>query len=260
MTESRSEKIRLDLFVHEQGWAESRSKAQALILTGDVLVNDQPVTHAGYAVKPKDQVRLRLGSQQKYVSRGAYKLKAALEAFGISAAGKTGMDLGASTGGFTEVLLEAGATCVYAIDVGHNQLAWSLKTDPRVKSFEGINARHLKLEDLGTNAPRLFQIVVADLSFIGLAKVLTAAIAFSDQHTDFVTLIKPQFEAGPDQVGKGGIVTDPEVRKKVVEKVTLELEQLGLRRAGLIESPITGTDGNHEYLAWWRRKISDESN
>ncbi len=244
-----SGKKRADLWLVERGLAPSRERAQALILAGNVLVADRPVQKAGEALNEEQasQIRLR-GEDHGYVSRGALKLIGALDAFGVSPAGRAALDVGASTGGFTEVLLERGASKVFALDVGHNQLAWKIRQDPRVVVLEKVNARHLEPSALGQKV----SLGVMDVSFISITKILPAVLALSEPPADWITLIKPQFEVGREQVGKGGIVSSDEARKEAVESVTRFAESLGLARLGLIESPITGTDGNLEYLAHWR--------
>lgn len=240
-------KTRLDALLVERGLARSRERAVALILSGDVLVNEVPVTKAGQPVSNEAVIRLR-SPDHPYVSRGALKLKKALESFGIDVKGKSALDVGASTGGFTEILLEEGATRVCALDVGHNQLDWKIRSDARVRVLEGINARNLKFEELGER----YDVIVMDLSFIGLAKVIPALLQFADADTDWVTLIKPQFELEPGKVGKGGIVTDPAHHQEAVEGFTQAAHGLGLVRKALIPSPITGTQGNQEFLAHWK--------
>jgi 23S rRNA (cytidine1920-2'-O)/16S rRNA (cytidine1409-2'-O)-methyltransferase len=180
------------------------------------------------------------------------KLIAALDAWSVSIKDRVGLDVGASTGGFTQVLLERGARRVHAIDVGHNQLDWKIRSDARVVVKEGVNARYLTAEDL----PESVDVIVIDVSFISLAKILPATLAFASADADWVTLIKPQFEAGREHIDKGGIVRSEEVRRRVVEEVKSAGESLGLRSVGLIESPITGSEGNIEYLMHWKRAES----
>jgi 23S rRNA (cytidine1920-2'-O)/16S rRNA (cytidine1409-2'-O)-methyltransferase len=240
-------KKRIDLLLVERGLAPSRERAQSLILAGNVLVNDTPVTKAGHSVDTDAQIRIR-GEDHPYVSRGGIKLAAALDHFGVAVEGRVGLDVGASTGGFTQVLLLKGATRVFAVDVGHNQMDWKIRTDPRVQVIEKVNARYLKLEQIGTRA----DVIVVDVSFISLAKILPALLPFAHAQTDWITLIKPQFEVGRENVGKGGIVTDETERRKAVERLAQVGERLGLSQIGLIESPITGTDGNKEFLAHWK--------
>ncbi len=247
---SPKQRKRLDVLLTELGLAPSRERAQALIIAGHVLVADTPVTKPGHAVPEAEQGQIRVrGEEHPYVSRGALKLVAALDAFHIPVHDRVGLDVGASTGGFTEVLLERGAVKVFALDVGHNQLHWKIRTDPRVVVHERVNARSLEFEQLG----RTMDLIVMDVSFISITKILPALLQFMTPGTDLVTLIKPQFEVGREAVGKGGIVTSEEARAGAVAEVSRSAESLGLRRFGLIDSPIKGTDGNHEYLAHWKR-------
>ncbi|HUP57733.1 MAG TPA: TlyA family RNA methyltransferase [Bdellovibrionota bacterium] len=242
-------KKRIDVLLAESGLAPSRERAQGLILSGNVLVDDVPVTKPGQLVAESAQVRIR-GEEHPYVSRGGIKLAAALDAFAIRTEGRSAMDVGASTGGFTQVLLMRGVRKVFAVDVGHNQLDWSLRNDPRVVVREKVNARYLKFDDIGEKVG----LIVMDVSFISIDKLLEPLLAFAEAETDWVTLIKPQFEVGREHVGKGGIVTSAEERARAIERLTLHGESLGLRRRGLVESPITGTQGNVEFLAHWQRE------
>ncbi len=243
---SKSKK-RIDVLLVERGLAATRERAQSLILSGQVLVNDQPLAKAGQSVDESAQIRVR-GEDHPYVSRGGIKLAAALDAFKIAVEKRVGLDVGASTGGFTQVLLLRGASQVFAVDVGHNQLDWKIRSDARVVVHEKVNARNLSFELIG----RKVDLIVMDLSFISLEKVLPALVPFAGAETDWVALIKPQFEVGRERVGKGGIVTDEAARQQAVDRITEFGETLGLRRLGLIESPITGTQGNKEFLAHWR--------
>lgn len=241
-------KKRIDLLLVERGLAPTRQRAQALIMSGNVLVADQPVTKPGQAVAEDSAVRIR-GEEHPYVSRAALKLEAALDRFQIAAAGRICLDIGASTGGFTQLLLLRGAERVHAIDVGHNQMDWAIRNDPRVRLLEKTNARNLAFDAVGAQV----DVIVVDVSFISLEKVLPALIQFSRAgETDWVTLIKPQFEVGREKVGKGGIVSSDLDRQEVVDRITRFAGTLGLERRGLIESPIAGMDGNRELLAWWR--------
>lgn len=242
-------KTRLDLLLVARGLAPTREKAQALILAGNVLVEDEPATQCGRKVAPDAAIRVR-GESQPYVSRGGLKLAAALDAFGVPVDGRTALDVGASTGGFTDALLTRGAGRVIALDVGRNQLDWKIRSDPRVTVIEGENARYVKFETVG----RTVDVIVVDVSFISLGKVLPALVQFAKKETDWITLIKPQFEVGREKVGKGGIVTDDDARRESVLKVTQEADAIGLSREGLIESPVAGARGNREFLALWRLK------
>jgi 23S rRNA (cytidine1920-2'-O)/16S rRNA (cytidine1409-2'-O)-methyltransferase len=239
-------KIRLDSLLVERGLAASRERARALVLAGAVQVDGHPVTKAGTPIRRDAAVTL-LTPDHPYVGRGGVKLEHALQVFGIDPAGRTALDVGASTGGFTDVLLRRGATRVVALDVGHGQLDWRLRNDPRVVVRERVNARTLAAADLPADA-QVFDLVTVDVSFISLRQVLPALTPFLARGADVVALVKPQFEAGRGEVGKGGIVRDEAVRARVVDEVFAAALALGLRRAGLTESPITGMEGNKEYL------------
>lgn len=240
-------KKRIDVLLVERGLAPTRERAQSLILAGNVLVADTPVTKPGQAVPDDAAIRVR-GEDHPYVSRGGIKLAAALDAFGVLAQGRTALDIGASTGGFTHVLLLRGAAKVFAVDVGHNQLDWRIRQDPKVVVHEKVNARSLDFQLVGQKV----DLIVFDVSFISLDKILPAMLPFAHEETDWIALIKPQFEVGKEKVGKGGIVTSEEDRQEAVARLTAFGESLGLRRRGLIESPITGTQGNKEFLAHWK--------
>jgi 23S rRNA (cytidine1920-2'-O)/16S rRNA (cytidine1409-2'-O)-methyltransferase len=247
-------KQRLDIVLVERGLAESRAKAQALIMAGDVLVDGQRVDKAGAQVAPEATITVR--QPLPYVSRGGLKLAHALEVFGLRArlVGLVGLDIGASTGGFTDVLLQSGVRLVYAVDVGTNQLAWKLRTDPRVVVMEQTNIRDLHalppsndLQDMG-DTPLLADLATADVSFIGLDLITPAAMRLTTPNAFFVFLIKPQFEAGREKVGKGGVVRDPAVHHDVIIRLINSWRDMGLYFAGLTRSPITGPAGNVEYL------------
>ena len=240
-------KKRLDLLLVERGLAPTRARAQSLILSGNVLVNDVPITKAGQPVADGIAIRIR-GEDHPYVSRGGIKLAGALDAFNVPVQGRLALDVGASTGGFTHVLLLRGAERVYAVDVGHNQMDWKIRQDPQVVVMEKINARTIEFSAIGTKV----DLIVIDVSFISLDKILPALLQFSKPETDWITLIKPQFEVGREKVGKGGIVTSEADRQEAVERLRRFGESLGLAQRGLIESPITGTEGNKEYLAHWK--------
>lgn len=239
-------KVRLDLLLVERGLVASRERARAVILAGGVRVAGQPATKAGVAV-PEDAEITLAGPDHPYVGRGGLKLAHALDAFGIYVAGRTALDIGASTGGFTDVLLQRGASRVVALDVGHGQLDWRIRSDPRVIVMERVNARTLRPGDLPEEA-RAFDVVTIDVSFISLRHILPAVPPLLRPGADVVALVKPQFEAGRDEVGKGGIVRDEAVHARVVADVTAAAVTLGLTRAGLVMSPITGMEGNQEYL------------
>lgn len=238
-------KRRLDVVLVERGLVGSRTKAQALILAGAVFSGDRRLDKAGWMVGCDTALEVR-GRPHPWVSRGGLKLEKALDAFAIPADGRIAIDIGASTGGFTDVLLARGARLVHAVDVGRGQLAWKLRRDPRVVVMEGVNARHLTAAQLGGAVPDL---IVCDASFIGLATVLPASLSLAAPGAHLVALIKPQFEAGRGSVGKGGVVRDPEVHRKVCRSVRTWLEGLGgWRVLGLTESPVRGADGNAEFL------------
>ena len=237
---------RLDLVLVERGLAVTRERARALILAGQVRVNGQPSGKAGAVVTPDATITLD-EPDHPFVGRGGIKLAHALDAFGISSAGRTALDIGASTGGFTDALLQRGAALVVALDVGHGQLDWKLRTDPRVIVLERINARTLTADQL-PEATRRFGLVTVDVSFISLRQILPVIPPLLDGGGDVIALVKPQFEAGRNEVGKGGIVRDEQVQRRVVEEVAAAASDLALARAGLIESPITGAEGNREFL------------
>lgn len=228
----------------ERGLADSRTRAQALILAGQVYVGDRPVAKAGDLLKPDADLILK-GRDHPWVSRGGQKLAHALEAFQLSPADKIVLDIGASTGGFTDVALEAGASRVYAVDVGHGQLAWKLRQDPRVIILERTNARHLT-RDL---VPDPVDFITCDASFIGLETVLPAALALAAPGAHLVALIKPQFEVGKGRVGKGGVVRDPALHDEVCTRISQWIAALpGWSVLGVTPSPILGPEGNREFL------------
>lgn len=243
-----AKKERLDTLLVRLGHFPSREQAQRAILAGWVKVNQQPATKAGMNTDPDLPISVERPGPG-YASRGAHKLLRALEVFALPVENRVAMDVGASTGGFTDVLLRHGARKVYAIDVGYGQLAWELRQDPRVVVHERTNIRHLTPEQLGAERPDL---AVIDVSFIGLGKVLPTVRALLTSPGDVIALIKPQFEAGPASVGKGGVVRDPLVHLRVLESVLAQAEQLGYQLQGLTYSPIKGPEGNIEFLAHWR--------
>ena len=239
-----SKRTRIDQLLVERGLAESRTRAQALIMAGLVYAGEKRLEKPGQTIDPEAEVEVR-GRDHPWVSRGGLKLDHALEAFGIDVAGAIAIDLGASTGGFTDVLLARGAAKVYAVDVGHGQLAWSLRQDARVAVLEKTNVRALDNEQI----PEAPAILVSDLSFISIMLALPAAMALAAPGAVLVSLIKPQFEAGADQVGKGGIVRDPAVHTAVCATIRTWLEnEMGWEVLGLVDSPVTGADGNREFL------------
>ena len=242
-------KQRLDQLLVARGLCSSREQGKRLILAGEVLVNDQPVTKAGQLV-PDDAV-LRVKTPPKYVSRGGFKLEGALDAFSVDPSGKVALDVGASTGGFTDCLLQRGAAKVYAFDVGTNQLVWKLRSDPRVISRENFNVRHMQPGDV----PELVDLIVADVSFISLTLVLTPAFQALRPGGDAVVLVKPQFELSKEEIGPGGIVRDPALHKKACDKIEAFVQASPeVSWQQLIESPLQGTDGNREFLAWIRKQ------
>ncbi|MFZ4855702.1 MAG: TlyA family RNA methyltransferase [Desulfuromonadaceae bacterium] len=236
-------KQRLDTLLLARALAPSIEKARALIMAGQVVVGDHTVDKAGHRVAADVDIRLR-GQALPYVSRGGIKLRKALDEFGVDVAGLVAVDVGSSTGGFTDCLLQAGAARVFAIDVGYSQLAWKLQQDSRVVSMEKTNIRSVTPEQLD-DIPVL---AVIDASFIGLAKVLPATVGLLKPGSRVIALIKPQFEVGKGEVGKGGVVRDPAAHEKVIEDVRRTALDLGLTVSGLCESPITGADGNREFL------------
>ena len=239
-------KTRLDQLLVDRGLAPSRERARALILAGDVTMNGQPAGKAGTAVASDAEIVLRT-PDHPWVGRGGLKLAHALDTFGIDSAGITALDIGASTGGFTDVLLQRGATRVVALDVGHNQLDWKIRNDPRVHVIEGLNARYLTPDQLPEGL-RQFDLVTIDVSFISLRHILPVVPPLLALGGHVVALVKPQFEAGKGDVGKGGIVKDERIHARVVDEVVEAARQVGLSQRGLVPSPITGTEGNREFL------------
>ena len=228
----------------ERGLAESRAKAQALVLAGQVFSGERRLDKPGQSIAPDAPIEVRARAVP-YVSRGGLKLAHGLDHFGIDAAGMVALDVGASTGGFTDVLLRRGAARVYAVDVGHGQLDWRLRNDPRVVVLEQINARHLSRE----HVPEPVDLVVCDVSFISLELALPPALALAAPDGWLIALIKPQFEVGKGQVGKGGVVRDPALHRAVCARIARWLsEEQGWRVLGVSESPITGPKGNREFL------------
>lgn len=244
-------KKRLDKLVLERGLAGTREKAQALIMAGRVVVDETPVAKSGHLVREDANIRVT-GREHPYVGRGGIKLAHALSEFKIDVKGKLCADIGASTGGFTDCLLQNGAAKVYAIDVGYNQLDWKLRSDPRVVVMEKTHVRDIR--GLPGLCDVRFDIVVIDVSFISLTKVFLHVDGILKNDGQVVALIKPQFEAGRGRVGKGGVVRDEKVREECVDKVCEAANLLGWDRKGLTVSPITGADGNVEFLAWWVKR------
>lgn len=239
------ERTRLDALLVARGLFESRERAQRALMAGLVRVNGQPAGKAGDRV-PCDAELTVLGGE-KYVGRGGLKLEAALDAFDIDPARRVCLDIGASTGGFTDCLLQRGAAKVHAFDVGTNQLHWKIRSDPRVSAREGVNCRYLAPEDVGEKV----WLAVADVSFISLTLILPPAFELLEDEGSMVVLIKPQFELSREAVGKGGVVTDPGLRAAAVEKIrSFVTGRLGRRWCGAIDSPVSGAAGNREFLAW----------
>ena len=237
-------KQRLDQALVARGLVDTRERAKALIMAGKVFSGERKLDKAGLAVPDDMPLELR-GQDHPWVSRGGLKLDQAITHFALDMAGRVALDVGASTGGFTDVLLTRGAVRVYAVDVGHGQLAWKLRQDPRVVVLEKTNARHLSREQV----PEPVDAIVCDASFIGLETVLPAALALAAPGCLLVALIKPQFEVGPDRVGKGGVVRDPALHAEVCARIEGWIAGLpGWRMLGITESPITGPAGNHEFL------------
>lgn len=240
-------KVRIDALLVREGLIESREQAQRLILAGEVLVNGHPVTKPG--TKVEETLPLLLKSKPKYVSRGGLKLEGALDAFEVSPEGLVCLDIGSSTGGFTDCLLQRGALRVHAVDVGTNQLVWKLRSDPRVIVKEQFNARYLTRDDLGEEV----DLIVSDVSFISLTKILPAAFGVLKPGGCIVCLVKPQFELAPEDIGAGGIVRDPALHERAVAKIRdFVTSELGREWIASVPSPITGMDGNKEFLAWLR--------
>lgn len=235
---------RLDVLMVARGLAESQAHAQGLIGAGEVRVNGQVVDQAGTPVAPEAAITLK--TPPRFVGRGGEKLAAALERFAVQVAGKVAADIGASTGGFTDCLLQHGAARVYAIDVGYGLLAWPLRQDPRVVVMERVNARYL------STLPEPVDLLVSDVSFISLALVLATAVRWLKPGGEVVALIKPQFEADPEDVAPGGVVRDPAVHRKVLVGTLAALADLELGLRGVMASPLRGPAGNVEFLGWWQ--------
>jgi 23S rRNA (cytidine1920-2'-O)/16S rRNA (cytidine1409-2'-O)-methyltransferase len=236
-------KNRLDVLVVEQGLAPSRERARALILAGQVLVNGQVMAKAGSAVAEDVNIEL-ITPDHPYVGRGGVKLAHALDQFGVDVAGRQALDIGASTGGFTDVLLRRGAASVIALDVGHNQLDWRLRNDPRVLVREGVNARSLSPDDV----PHRVELVTIDVAFISLRLIFPALPPVLAAAAEVIALVKPQFEAGRQDVGKGGLVTDPNVHEAAVVRAANAAAGAGLVRVATTPSPIAGATGNREFF------------
>ncbi len=234
----------MDVLLVARGLCDTREQAKRLVLAGEVRSGDRVIDKP--SAKLPDDAPVSLKEKPKYVGRGGLKMEGALDAFGISPEGRVCLDIGASTGGFTDCLLQRGAARVHAVDVGTNQLVWKLRNDPRVVVKEKFNARNLVEADLGERV----SLVVIDVSFISLTKILPAAFGVLEEGGDIVPLIKPQFELEREDIGKGGIVRDPALHQRAVDKIRRFVGELGRDWRGVIDSPITGTDGNREFLAW----------
>jgi 23S rRNA (cytidine1920-2'-O)/16S rRNA (cytidine1409-2'-O)-methyltransferase len=253
-------KERIDKLLTDRGFAESRAKAQAMIMAGVVLVDEKRIEKASETFEPQVAIRIKgQGAESRYVGRGGLKLEAALREFSIDPTGLACLDVGSSTGGFTDCLLQHGAASVVALDVGTNQLAWKLRTDPRVEVRENVNARELSRGDF----ERQFDLIVMDVSFISVTKIFPALVDLLQDDGVMIILIKPQFEVGKGEVGKGGIVRESEKHERVIREVSASASEKGFREIGLIESPITGAEGNKEFLACYRKaampRLGEES-
>lgn len=246
-------KERLDTLLVQRGFFESRSRAQAAIMAGQVLVNEQKIDKTGTQVAPDAAIRL-LGGDLKYVSRGGLKLEKAVRCFNLDLTGKIAADIGASTGGFTDCALQNGAARVYAIDVGYGQLAWKLRSDERVVNMERTNVRYLEADSL----PEKVDVATIDVAFISLDKVLPAVKKIIADDGIVIALIKPQFEAGKENVGKKGVVRDPQVHLTVINNVMATAGELGFKIAGLDYSPVKGPEGNIEYLLYLKNAADAE--
>jgi 23S rRNA (cytidine1920-2'-O)/16S rRNA (cytidine1409-2'-O)-methyltransferase len=242
---------RIDKVLVQRGLAESRTKAQAMVMAGIVLVNEQRIDKPSDSIPANAEIRIKGGDDAtaRYVGRGGLKLEAALREFQVDVVGLDCLDVGSSTGGFTDCLLQHGARHVVSIDVGHNQIDWSLRTDLRVEVREGVNARYLKPADFETE----FDVIVMDVSFISATKILPALVPLLKADGRLLLLIKPQFEVGRGEVGKGGIVRDPEKHARVIEEVNQTAKELGLAARNVMESPLRGGDGNLEFLALYEK-------
>ena len=246
---------RIDKLLVARGLVDSRTKAQAMVMAGAVLVNNQRIEKPSALVPKEAGIRIKGADDptSRYVSRGGVKLETALREFAIDVRGFECLDVGASTGGFTDCLLQHGARKVLALDVGHNQIDWRLRTDPRVEVREGVNARYLRPEDFAGQ----FDLAVMDVAFISATMVMPAIAPLLSESGRLITLIKPQFEVGRGEVGKGGIVREPEKHQRVVAEVNQAARELGLRVLQVIESPLRGADGNVEFLALYEKGVTE---
>ena len=247
-------KKRLDILVYEKGFTDSREKAKAIIMSGQVYVDNQKADKCGTSYDENVKIEVR-GNTQKYVSRGGLKLEKAMDCFGVSLAGKVAMDVGSSTGGFTDCMLQNGAVKVYSVDVGHGQLAWKLRNDERVVCMEKTNIRYVTPDDIEDR----IEFASIDVSFISLTKVLPPVKELLTDDGEIVCLIKPQFEAGREKVGKKGVVRDQKVHVEVVEMIVDFARQIGFKTLDLSYSPIKGTEGNIEYLLYITKDQTKEN-
>jgi 23S rRNA (cytidine1920-2'-O)/16S rRNA (cytidine1409-2'-O)-methyltransferase len=245
---TKNSKVRLDKLLVERGISPTRERAKALIMSGSVALRDNIVDKAGTLVSPDVEITIK-GRDNPYVSRGGLKLKGTLSEFGIDVKDFVALDIGASTGGFTDCLLQEGARKVYAVDVGYGQLAWKLRQDERVVVFERTNIRHFSGEDIEDE----IDIVTIDVSFISLKLVIPVALRLSGKNAAILALIKPQFEVGKGKVSKGGVVKDPEMHKKVVNEIMEFSRGLNLNIVGTCESPLKGPAGNKEFFLYARK-------
>ncbi len=246
-------KHRLDLLLLKKKLVDSRQKARGLIMAGKVLVNGRRLEKPGVFVSEDDTIRIKGGQGPAFVSRGGLKLEGALKALKIGVRGLTCLDVGASTGGFTDCLLQHGAAKVHAVDVGYGQLAWSLRQDPRVVVIERTNIRHMPIESI----PEPVDLITVDVSFISLKIVIPAVLKFLNSNGRILALIKPQFEVGKGQVGKGGVVKDPKIREAAILNLTRHFTELGLVCGPVVPSPILGPKGNQEFVILLSRPDSD---
>lgn len=255
--ENKTEKKRIDVLMTERGLAESREKAKAIIMSGIVYVNGQKEDKAGTTFPDDLTTRIEVrGASLRYVSRGGLKLEKAMKEFPIDLQGKICMDIGASTGGFTDCMLQNGAKKVFAVDVGHGQLAWKLRNDERVVCMEKMNIRYITAEDIGGE---MLDFASVDVSFISLSKVLPPVWPLLKEGAEMVCLIKPQFEAGREEVGKKGVVRDTKVHEEVILRTADFVKETGFVIRGLTYSPIRGPEGNIEYLIWIRKPDGTET-
>ena len=245
-----SGKSRLDVALVERGLFDSREKARRAVMAAEVLVDGQPATKPGTLIAP--HAKIEVATKEKFVGRGGYKIEAALDAFRIDPAGRVCVDIGASTGGFTDCLLQRGAAKVFAVDVGYGQLHDKLRKDARVVVLERTNARTMNAEQLGLAGPS-FELVVVDASFIGLEKLLPAIVPLMKPGAELVALVKPQFQVGREEVGKGGVVRDDAARLRVTEEVASAARALGLEVLGDMDCVIAGPEGNRERFLWARK-------